>query len=79
MKRAALALVLVVAVLLASDSGIAQARRGEKAEKAKDPVCGLMVDKNPELSANYKGETYYFCTKTDLEQFKKAPEKYVKK
>ena len=50
-----------------------------KAEKAKDPVCGLMVDKNPELSANYKGETYYFCTKTDLEQFKKAPEKYVKK
>ena len=79
MKRAALALVLVMAVLLASTSGIAQAKRGEKAEKAKDPVCGLMVDKNPELSANYKGETYYFCTKTDLEQFKKAPEKYVKK
>jgi Cu+-exporting ATPase len=79
MKRAALALVLVMAVLLASASGIAQAKRGEKAEKAKDPVCGLMVDKNPELSANYKGETYYFCTKTDLEQFKKAPEKYVKK
>jgi Cu+-exporting ATPase len=79
MKRAALALVLIMAVLLASTSGIAQAKRGEKAEKAKDPVCGLMVDKNPELSANYKGETYYFCTKTDLEQFKKAPEKYVKK
>ena len=79
MKRAALALVLILAVLLASVSGIAQAKRGEKAEKAKDPVCGLIVDKNPELSANYKGETYYFCTKTDLEQFKKAPEKYVKK
>ena len=79
MRRAALALVLITAVLLASVSGIAQAKRGEKAEKAKDPVCGLMVDKNPELSANYKGETYYFCTKTDLEQFKKAPEKYVKK
>jgi YHS domain-containing protein len=79
MKRAALALVLVIAVLVASTNGFAQAKRGEKAEKAKDPVCGLMVDKNPELSANYKGETYYFCTKTDLEQFKKAPEKYVKK
>ena len=79
MKRAALALVLITAVLLASVSGVAQAKKGEKAEKAKDPVCGLMVDKNPELSANYKGDTYYFCTRTDLEQFKKAPEKYVKK
>ena len=43
MKRAALALVLIMAVLLASASGIAQAKRGEKAEKAKDPVCGLMA------------------------------------
>ena len=38
-----------------------------------------MVDKDPKLSSAYKGETYYFCSKADLDEFKKNPEKYVKK
>ena len=79
MKRRALALILIVAVLTVSVSGFAQAKKGEKAEKAKDPVCGLMVDKDPKLSASHKGETYYFCSKADLDEFKKNPDKYVKK
>jgi len=79
MKRSVLAVVLILIVALAIVSGIAQAKKGERAEKAKDPVCGLMVDKNPGLSASYKEVTYYFCSKADMDQFKKAPEKYVKK
>ncbi len=79
MKRTTLALVLILVVLTTSVSGLAQAKKADKPEKAKDPVCGLMVDKNPNLSTTYKGETYYFCTKTDLDEFKKNPEKYVKK
>ena len=79
MKRTALALVLILVVLTASVSGLAQAKKAEKPEKAKDPVCGLMVDKDPKLSMSYKGETYYFCSKTDLDEFRKNPEKYVKK
>jgi YHS domain-containing protein len=51
----------------------------QKVEKARDPVCGLMVEKDPRLAAQYKGGTYYFCSRTDMEQFKKAPERYVKK
>jgi YHS domain-containing protein len=47
-------------------------------EKVRDPVCGLMVEKDPELSAVYKGNTYYFCSKADRDKFKKNPEKYVK-
>jgi YHS domain-containing protein len=47
-------------------------------EKVRDPVCGLMVEKDPELSAVYKGQTYYFCSKADRDKFKKNPEKYVK-
>jgi YHS domain-containing protein len=47
-------------------------------EKARDPVCGLMVEKDPQLSAVYKGKTYYFCSKADRDKFKKNPEKYVK-
>jgi Cu+-exporting ATPase len=79
MKRIALALILIVVVLTASVSGLAQAKKAEKPEKAKDPVCGLMVDKDPKLSAAHKGETYYFCSRADLDEFKKNPEKYVKK
>ena len=78
MKRSTLALVLILAITVATMSGFAQAKK-EKPEKAKDPVCGLMVDKDPALSAGYKGDTYYFCSKADMELFKKSPEKYVKK
>ena len=48
-------------------------------EKVRDPVCGLMVEKDPELSGVYKGQTYYFCSKADREKFLKSPEKYIKK
>jgi Cu+-exporting ATPase len=78
MRRTIPALILIV-VLAVSFGAMAQGKRAEKAEKAKDPVCGIMVDKNPELSYTYKGETYYFCSKADAEKFKQTPEKYVKK
>ena len=78
MRRTIPAIVLVV-VLAVSMSVVAQSRKAEKAEKAKDPVCGILVDKNPALSYTYKGETYYFCSKTDQEKFKEAPDKYAKK
>jgi YHS domain-containing protein len=38
-----------------------------------------MVDKDPNLSVRYRGETYYFDSKADMEKFKKEPEKYVGK
>jgi len=30
------------------------------------------------LSADYQGQTYYFCTKTDRDKFRENPQKYVK-
>ncbi len=78
MKRTALAMILILVVTLASVSGFSQAKKADKPEKAKDPVCGLMVDKDPKLSSAHKGETYYFCSKTDLEEFRKNPAKYAK-
>ena len=78
--RAQMAIILIIILAATSMTAFAQAPQGKKSpEKAKDPVCGLMVDKDPNLSANYKGETYYFCSKADMEKFKKEPEKYVKK
>jgi Cu+-exporting ATPase len=76
MKRESIAVVLIAVLVVMSMTAFAQAK---KSEKAKDPVCGIMVDKNPDLSVNHKGEVYYFCSKADMEQFKKNPEKYERK
>ena len=83
MRRNVLAVALIVILVATSMTVLAQGTQGkkapEKAEKAKDPVCGIMVDKDPNLSTNYKGETYYFCSKADMDKFKKEPDKYAKK
>jgi YHS domain-containing protein len=79
MRRRFLALIVVLVVATFATSGFAQARRSLRPEKAKDPVCGLMVEKDPKLSLNYKGEIFYFCSRTDLDLFRKNPERYVKK
>lgn len=79
MRRTVPALILIVVIALVAMTAFGQAKKAEKAEKVKDPVCGIMVEKNPELSYTYKGETYYFCSKADAEKFKQMPEKYVKK
>ena len=76
MNRRILAVILIAAVTLLAVGAFAQAK---KTEKAKDPVCGIMVDKDPDLSTSYAGETYYFCSRADMDTFKKNPEKYVKK
>ena len=77
MKRRVLAIMLIAILVATSMTLLAQTKKAP--EKAKDPVCGIMVDKDPNLSANYKGETYYFSSKADMDKFKKEPEKYVKK
>ena len=76
MKRNIVAVVLILVIATISVTAFAQAK---KTEKVRDPVCGIMVEKDPNLSATYKGETYYFCSKADAEKFKKEPEKYTKK
>jgi YHS domain-containing protein len=41
------------------------------------PVMGGMINKN--VYADYQGHRVYFCCPPCLKQFKKDPEKYVKK
>jgi len=48
------------------------------AAKAKDPVCGMMVD--PQKAAGkveYQGKNYYFCSTRCAERFQKEPEKFL--
>lgn len=80
MKRTITVLLIVAAIVAVSTSMISQTKAPPpKPPKAIDPVCGLTVDKLEELSYTYKGETYYFCSKADLNKFKETPDKYVKK
>ena len=79
MRRHILVILVVLTIAAALNSTAAQGRRGLRPEKAKDPVCGLMVDKDPNLATTYKSEVYFFCSRTDLELFKKNPERYLKK
>ena len=44
----------------------------------KDPVCGMAVNpQNASASAQYKGQTYYFCSQLCKSMFEREPEKYV--
>ncbi len=44
-----------------------------------DPVCGMTVSKEKAAGHHeYKGVTYYFCSKGCLERFKNDPEKYLR-
>ncbi len=44
----------------------------------KDPVCGMDVDtKDAQHTAEYKGKTYYFCSRGCRLDFEEDPEKYL--
>ncbi len=44
---------------------------------AKDIVCEMMVEPEAAAKSEYKGKTYYFCSKGCKAQFDKNPEKYI--
>lgn len=45
---------------------------------AMDPVCHMEVDEaTAQWTAEYKGQTYYFCAPGCKSSFDKDPEKYL--
>lgn len=44
---------------------------------ATDPICGMSIDINNAIRAEYNGMTYYFCCPHCQTTFKKEPEKYA--
>jgi YHS domain-containing protein len=47
--------------------------------KHPDPVCGMMVEEGKEAAkSEYKGTTYYFCSRGCKVAFDKNPEKFLK-
>lgn len=47
--------------------------------KHQDPVCGMTVEEGKEAAkSEYKGTTYFFCSRGCKVAFDKEPEKYLK-
>jgi Cu+-exporting ATPase len=47
--------------------------------KHQDPVCGMTVEEGKEAAkSEYKGNTYFFCSRGCKVAFDKDPEKYLK-
>ncbi len=44
-----------------------------------DPVCGMDVPEERECNADYKGQTYHFCSENCLKKFFLAPDQYSRK
>ena len=48
---------------------------------AKDPVCGMQIDKlhaeGEGLTSDYQGQKYYFCSKECKQEFDKNPKSFA--
>lgn len=53
----------------------------QRHDQATDPVCGMAVDpgesREKGLSAEHNGETYSFCGRGCMLEFRDDPEKYL--
>ena len=50
----------------------------DAAESVVDPVCGMTIDPADAVGhVDYKGQTYYFCAESCLEQFRGNPEQFL--
>ena len=46
---------------------------------ATDPVCGMSLDRNgAAATSDYRGETYFFCSKDCKTKFERNPDDYAR-
>ena len=76
-------LALAIPILLAScgkqeeSSGTSTMPQAVTADRSKDPVCGMMVDKDTTRKAAHEGSNYYFCADECLKKFQVSPSKFA--
>lgn len=51
--------------------------RGDAQSGSKDPVCGMHVAPDQGYAMAWSGTTYRFCSRSCLEQFEAAPERFA--
>ncbi len=74
---------LIVPLLLAAcdgkqaDSGGMKAPPAVSGGRAKDPVCGMMVDKATTIKTTYESTNYSFCAEECRKKFQDDPKKHA--
>jgi len=53
------------------------AGQGDRQAGGKDPVCGMDVAPDKGYSMAWRGGTYRFCSRSCLEKFEAAPDKFI--
>jgi YHS domain-containing protein len=66
---------IIILALVLSFAGIGATAYAE--EQTKCPVMGYTINKK--IYADYQGKRVYFCCGSCISEFKKDPEKYIKK
>ena len=68
--------------LIDSEARMQQAASGILGKIGRDPVCGMNVDEDrAKMEGNvreYKGKSYYFCSRESRDDFDKDPKRYLK-
>ncbi len=72
-----LVLPLLLAACDSKGDGPGPANPGAVVDRAKDPVCGMMVDKAGSLKTVHEKSTYYFCADDCLKKFQAEPAKHA--
>jgi heme/copper-type cytochrome/quinol oxidase subunit 2 len=66
--------------LYSSDTVMRNMNTGNPATTKSAGICPVLGGKaSPSVSYQYKGKTYYFCCATCINEFKKNPEKYLRR
>jgi len=59
------------------DHGSMPAAPAATGDKAKDPICGMMIAKDKAIKHTHEGADYYFCADACLAKFKADPKKFA--
>lgn len=65
------------ALLGARQPAVAVAQAGLSGEE-RDPVCGMLLDSQAALEYEYRNHRYHFCSESCREQFRVAPEYFLR-
>jgi P-type Cu+ transporter len=78
MKNRRQVLMIFMGLIGLSQLAFGQGRNNRlRPERVRDPVCGIAVEKNPQLSAEYRGRVYFFCSNADKNKFRDNPQEYL--
>lgn len=77
-RRTVLRALFAPAAVVALRGSAVAGQDPKPADKVKDPVCGMTIDRSTAKgTSEHEGKTYYFCSDSCKKKFEADPKKYV--